>query len=177
MNEIVQHPTLKLHPLIFDLVLDCLPHCIIVAVIKTECLFPTWRELHDNVFALVVSLRRICNDVNVNVPQINTFTIAGFLQATWIYAGNKACRPYLLVWSKHPLIISWVADFLHRDLLRIGDCSISILLDIERPVLVVRCSSASRTISVRRTLRTRSPLGLALSLSLGSGKQTKSKEY
>src|SRR5690348_7502340 len=97
MNEIIHHPPRKLYPLALNFVDDSLLHRIVVAVIKAEFLFPARRELYNNVFALVVSLRRISNDVNMNVPQISTFTIAGFLQATRVYAGNEACHPYLLV--------------------------------------------------------------------------------
>src|ERR1700716_3654032 len=130
MNEIVHHPARELYPLVLDLALDGLPHGVVVAVIITEGLFPAWRELYNDVLRLVASLRRISNDVNVNIPQIGTFAIASLRHAAGIYAGNETGHPYLSGWSEYSLIISWVTYRLHRDLLRTGDCLISIFLDI-----------------------------------------------
>ena len=175
MNVIEQHPAGELYPLALDLVFDRLAHGVVIAVVETEPLFPARRELHDDVFRLVVGLRRVGNDVNVNVAQVGPFAVACFLQSARIDAGDVARHRNLLARRELSGVVRRIADFLHGNLLRIGCSRAPVFLDIQRLVFSVPSFSASRTTSVALALMTgrRLLLGsLMLSLRLSNRKRT-----
>lgn len=67
VNRIVEHPTIKLYCLTFNVFPYGSQHFLIVRIIQAESLFPTWRKFHNDILAQVANLAGFSNDIDMYV--------------------------------------------------------------------------------------------------------------